>query len=47
VAINQNDFDIVVGKVKSLCLTKQHAMKTYWRSGGIALHILDLSTRWR
>jgi hypothetical protein len=23
-------------KVKSLCLTKHHAMKTYWGSGGIA-----------
>jgi hypothetical protein len=31
----------------SLCLTKHHAMKTYWRSGGITSHILDLSTRWR
>jgi hypothetical protein len=31
------------GKVKvklSLCLTKHHAMKTYWGSGDIALHIL-------
>jgi hypothetical protein len=36
------------GKLKlSLCLTKQHAMKTYWGSGGIAPRILDLSTRWR
>jgi hypothetical protein len=37
------------GKVKvklSLCLTKHHAMKTYWGSGGIALYILDLGTRW-
>jgi hypothetical protein len=35
-------------KVKlSLCLTKHHAMKTYWGSGGIAPHILDLGTRWR
>jgi hypothetical protein len=34
-------------KVKlSLCLTKHHAMKTYWRSGGIAPRILDLDTRW-
>jgi hypothetical protein len=30
----------------SLCLTKHHAMKTYWGSGGIAPHILDLDTRW-
>jgi hypothetical protein len=37
------------GKVKvklSLCLTKHHAMKTYWGSGGIAPRILDLGTRW-
>jgi len=29
----------VVSKLKvklSLCLTKHHTMKTYWRSGGIA-----------
>jgi hypothetical protein len=31
----------------SLCLTKHHAMKTYWGSGGIAQRILDLGTRWR
>jgi hypothetical protein len=36
-----------VKKVKSLCLTKHHAMKTYCGSGGIALHILDFGTRWR
>jgi hypothetical protein len=38
------------GKVKvklSLCLTKQHTMKTYWGSGGIAPRILDLGTKWR
>jgi hypothetical protein len=35
-------------KVKlSLCLTKHHAMKTYWGSGDIAPHFLDLGTRWR
>jgi len=35
-------------KVKlSLCLTKHHAMKTYWGIGSIAPRILDLSTRWR
>jgi hypothetical protein len=28
-------------------LTKHHAMKMYWGSGGIAPHILDLDTRWR
>jgi hypothetical protein len=30
-----------------LCLTKHHAMKTYWGSGDIAPHILDLGIRWR
>jgi hypothetical protein len=34
-------------KVKSLCLTKHHAMKTYSGSGCIAPRILDLGTRWR
>jgi hypothetical protein len=37
-------------KVKlSLCffLTKHHAMKAYWGSGGIAPRILDLGTRCR
>jgi hypothetical protein len=24
-----------------------HAMKTYWWSGGIALRILDIGTRWK
>jgi len=33
-------------KVKSLDLTKNHAMKTYWVSRGIASHILNLGTRW-
>jgi hypothetical protein len=34
-------------KVKlSLCLTKNHAMKTYWGSGGIASRVLDLGSRW-
>jgi hypothetical protein len=28
-------------------LTEHHTMKVYWRSGGIAPHILDLGTRWR
>jgi hypothetical protein len=31
----------------SLCLTKHQAMKTYWGSGGIAPHILDLGTKCR
>jgi hypothetical protein len=35
-------------KVKlSLCLTKHHAMKTHWGSGGIAQRIFDLGTRLR
>jgi hypothetical protein len=39
---------LVKVKVKlSLCLTKHHAMKTYWESGGIAPRILDHGTRWR
>jgi hypothetical protein len=29
------------------CLIKHHAMNTYWGSGGIAPHILNLGTRWR
>jgi hypothetical protein len=34
-----------IKKVKFfLCLTKHHAMKTYW-GGGIAPRILDLGTR--
>jgi hypothetical protein len=31
----------------SLCLTKHHAMKTYWWNGAIAPRILDLGTTWR
>jgi len=35
------------GKVQlPLCLTKHHAMKTYWGSRGTALFILNLGTRW-
>jgi hypothetical protein len=35
-------------KVKlSLCLTKHHAMKTYWGSGGISPRILEFGTRWK
>jgi hypothetical protein len=41
-------FNEVKAKVKlSLCLTKHHAMKIYWWSGGVAPRILDLGTRWR
>jgi hypothetical protein len=36
----------VCWKVKSLCLTMHHALKT-WGSGGIALCLLDPSTGWR
>jgi len=28
-----------------LCLTKHHAVKMYWESGGIAPHILNLGNR--
>jgi hypothetical protein len=35
------------GKVVPCALTKYHAMKAYWRSGGKAPLILDLGTRWR
>jgi len=31
----------------SLFLTKHHATKKYWGSGGIAPHILDVGTTWR
>jgi hypothetical protein len=31
----------------SLCLTKHHTIKMYWKSVGIAPRILDLDTRWR
>jgi hypothetical protein len=31
----------------SLWLTEHHTMKTYWESGSIASHILNLGTRWR
>jgi hypothetical protein len=30
----------------SVCLTNHRAVRTYWRSGGIAPFILDLGTRW-
>jgi len=33
--------------VHAVFLTEQHTMNAYWGSGGIAPHILDLSTRWR
>jgi hypothetical protein len=36
------------GRVElSLRLTKNHTMKTNWRSGGTAPHVLDLGTKWR
>jgi len=37
--------DVKVKAKLSLCLTNNHAMKTYQGSEGIAPHILDLSTR--
>jgi hypothetical protein len=41
-------FEYLLRNVKlSLCLTKHHAMKTYWESGDTAPRILDLDTRWR
>jgi len=33
--------------VRSLCLIKHQATKTYWGSGGISSSILNLDTRWR
>jgi hypothetical protein len=38
-------FKKVKGKVFSVLLFEHHAMKAYWRSGGIAPCILDLGTR--
>jgi hypothetical protein len=43
---NENDMRKVKVKL-SLCLTKHHAMKTYWGSGGIVPCILNLGTRRR
>jgi hypothetical protein len=34
-------------RVKSLCLTKHHAINTYWGIVGVAPRNLDLGTRWR
>jgi len=45
----KHHFSICYGKVKvklALCLTKYHAMKTYWGCGGIASRILNLSNRY-
>jgi hypothetical protein len=37
-----------VVKIKlPLGLTQHHAMKKYWGSGGTALRILNLGTKWR
>jgi hypothetical protein len=41
------EWKVKVNVKLSPCLTKHHAMKTYWGSGGIAPRILDLGTRWR
>jgi hypothetical protein len=44
----ENQSSKVKVKVKLfLCLTQHHTMKMYGETGGIAPHILDLSTRWR
>jgi len=43
-------FDVKVkakGKFVTVLLTEHHAMKSYWGSGSIAPHILDLGTRWK
>jgi hypothetical protein len=37
----------VVKVTLSLCLTKYHAMKTYWGRRGIAPRILELGTGWK
>jgi hypothetical protein len=44
-ALSDVELLLVLVKVKvkgkgSLCLTKHHAMKTYWGSGGIAPRLL-------
>jgi len=42
--------NIIIQKAKSklsLCLTKHHAMKIHWGSGGVVPRIFDFSTRWR
>jgi hypothetical protein len=44
---DDDDDDINVNVKVSLRLTKHHAMKTYYGSGGIAPRILDLGNRWR
>jgi len=41
-----NQSDLLLASL-TLCLTKHHAMKTYWGSGGTAPCILGLGTRWR
>jgi hypothetical protein len=46
--LREVDVDSKVKKVKLfLCLSKHHAMNTYWESEDISSLILDLSTRWR
>jgi hypothetical protein len=40
--VGPSEHYIVISLIKvklSLCLTKHHAMKAYWESGGIAPHI--------
>jgi hypothetical protein len=40
-------FNENVAAHSSLRITKHHAMKTYWGSGGITPRILELGTKWR
>jgi len=39
-------FSPLINVKLSLCLTKHHAMKTYWRNEEIAPRILNRGTRW-
>jgi hypothetical protein len=41
-----SSFDIKVKVKLSLCLTKYHSMKIYWRNGDIPPRNLHLGTRW-
>jgi len=47
VTISFSTRTLLLGVKLSLSLTKHHALKTYWGSGGIVPRILDLGTRWR
>jgi hypothetical protein len=43
----KNDVCNIIKVKFLLCLTKHHAIKTYWGSGVIASRILNLGTKWR